>query len=320
VVSDRAVISLFALLALPLPFLVHIYLSIYLIMIPPSVLDRLLLGAAERGDLHEVRSLLARGARPTVDARSGSSPLHRCAILGHREAIEALLEATPECIDLTDAKGVTPLCAAACENQLEVAAALLARRADANYATPSDSVTPLHIAASLNHSRIIELLLEHRAELELYDADFRTPLDVAATEGHEAAIKTLLERRADVNAAGCDGATPLFHAAAGGFAGACKLLLDGVVPVRAANGATTTTTTAAGAIIDAVAFGANVNALTTDRTSALMVAASLGFTDVCKVLLEHRADVNAFDGTGASALHGACSEGHAGTYQQCGSS
>lgn len=109
--------------------------------------DRLILYAAEKGDLALVRKLL---------------------------------ETNPESVKARDQDKYTPLHRAAYENHLEVAKLLLQYNADINAQTEF-GWTPLHSACKWHHPDMVALLLQHDADVNALSDGSQTPLHIAAT-------------------------------------------------------------------------------------------------------------------------------------------
>jgi len=161
--------------------------------------------------------------------------------------------------------GQTPLMAAASFGSLEAVSLLIAAGADPQAANEA-GLTPLHLATS--DPRKARVLLERGADVNKASLMGRTPLLVAAgTEGTFETVKLLIERGADVNAADASGVTPLIAAAFVDNGAVAKFLVE---------------------------KGANVNARAmVGANTALMGASINGNTDLTRLLLAHKADVNA---------------------------
>jgi hypothetical protein len=105
-----------------------------------------------------------------------------------------------------------------------------------------------------------------------------SPLISAARSGDVARISELAASGADLNAlGGVNGWTPLLHAVHTNQAGSVQVLLE---------------------------KGAAVN-LRAGGTTALIMAAGYGYTDIVKILLQHRADPRATARNGTTALEAA---------------
>jgi len=257
--------------------------------------------AAKKGDLDQVKLLLAQGADPNARTKDGF-PLMFAAEQGSLDMVTLLLERGAE-VNAVAGKdgGITALMFAAGGGHLAVATLLMERGAEVN--PRYTSYTPLMAAAIKGHLDMVSLLLERgadanrlggeqvmtagmyaRKERHTAIAEMLSRLDEAGALGRTlikevrlgnmTEVVSLLERGADVNALG-RGLSPLMLSARNGRLDLVRLLLD---------------------------WGADANTPDKDGTNALMHAAQVGSLDLATLLLDRRADVNARDEGGFSAL------------------
>ncbi|XP_075585092.1 protein phosphatase 1 regulatory subunit 16A [Dermatophagoides farinae] len=116
----------------------------YKVHFVPSVM---LLEAATRNDIYEVRRLLMLGVSPDSTNEDGLTALHQC------------------CIDN-------------CEEMMRL---LIEFKANVN-AKDSEQWTPLHAAATCGHLNLIKLLIENDADLLAVNADGNMPYDICEDE------------------------------------------------------------------------------------------------------------------------------------------
>jgi ankyrin repeat protein len=224
-----------------------------------------------------------------------------------------------------DGGGLTPLVFAARQGSLETVKALIEAGADANQTTQY-GWTPLLTAAQNKYYKVGAYLLDHGANPNVANKGGWTPLYIATDnrniEGgdypvrrpdidHLDFIRLLLDRGADTNVRAIDstetrtiftmqwlyedGATPFLRAAQSGDVTLMKLLL---------------------------AHGADPRIPTRNGDTPLMVAAGIGWVEgvtsetsekenleAVKLCLDLGIDVNAADGDGRTALHGAAHKG-----------
>jgi uncharacterized protein len=324
--------------------------------------ETVLMRAARTGKPDALQMLLAHGADVNArEGWQGQTALMWAAAANHPDAVQVLidwgaeldaranlLEDKPQQTGIDDrtqkdgvavdrmsftySKGrMTPLLFAAREGALDAARVLLSAGADANLADP-DGISPLLLAIINGHYDTAALLIAHGVDLNAADIDGRTAL-YAAVDMHTLGwtlnrpappsrdgryesldvVRQLLNKGANPNPTltravrprkllvfGIDtltaGATPLLRAATQMDLPVLRLLLE---------------------------HGADPNLTTRQQTTALMLAAGLGWKDVysqgteadaiefMKICLERGAQVNATDDKGNTALHGAAQRGSA---------
>jgi ankyrin repeat protein len=177
---------------------------------------RALHDAIEVGDLATTHSLLARKVSPECQIGvEGWTALHRAAVRGHTEALQALLSRGAD-LEARDDGYRTPLYAACREGQHDTARLLLERGARVDAQSGTWRFTALHVASERAHVEVVRLLLAHGATVDARNTLQQTPLHQAATypADHDDTIAELLiAAGADTEAHDLVGFTPLIHAA-----------------------------------------------------------------------------------------------------------
>jgi ankyrin repeat protein len=203
-------------------------------------------------------------------------PIHEAARAGDVEQIKYLFKTSPDLMNATDEKGLTPLHMAAGKKQTNAAQILLALGAKAN-AQADSGVTPLHMAVRRGDVDMTRLLLANRAAASARDNYDTSPLMLAVllTEQPEL-VKLLLTHRAEVNVRNRAGNTPLGEAARVGNEKAVEMLLSAGCDPNAVDGLTAIT--------------------------PLHAAAGGGHSEIVQLLLRHRAKVDALDTRGETPL------------------
>lgn len=141
--------------------------------------------------------------------------------------------------------------------------------------------TPLHDAARWERKDIVQLLLERGADVNAKTKGLGyTPLHITAARGNQAIADLLLAKGADINAQSTYSGTPLF------FAETPEM------------------------INYLVKRGGAIGARDRDLKTSLHRAALNGYVEVCKALIDTKADVNAADINGVTPLHWAAGSGH----------
>lgn len=152
-----------------------------------------LAAAAMRGDLAEVRALIARQADVNAATGDGMSALHWAAERGDAAMVQALLKAGASTTGTTKNGGYTPLHVAARAGHGAAVKALLAGGADAKALT-STGATALHLAAQAGDAVAVSALAGAKADVNALETAWgQTPLMFAAAANRPAAITALLK-------------------------------------------------------------------------------------------------------------------------------
>jgi len=147
------------------------------------------------GLVNIVRYLLDHGANPNNVDKTGFTPLHEAAEIGHCEVVELLLSRGAY-VDPFSTDHGTPLHVAAQHKQDGAMKILLDRHADCNMLLGNFS-SPLMIAIHSRSVKCVNLLLEAGADVK--GVRCTTPLQTAAMKGLTDVFKPLLDAGADPN-------------------------------------------------------------------------------------------------------------------------
>jgi len=196
-----------------------------------------------------------------------------------------------------DDSGKTALSRAASAGQTNMVALLLDYKADPNFRSPKDTPpgwTPLHDAVDNGQKDSVAMLLQRGADPNARAGLFSwpeqrgasgrgyTPVLMATRKGHESIVETLLRFKADPNTASASGDTPLLttldgnHPLAGERVRIFKMLLD---------------------------HGANPNMPSPHGNTPLILSSIYGEKELVQALIAHKADLDAKNDEGKSALH-----------------
>jgi ankyrin repeat protein len=317
-----------------------------------------LMWAVGQGHAEVARLLVARGAdvnavsarrdwerQNTAEPRQkwlplgALTPIYFAARDGCAACVPVLVEAGAG-VDVQDPEGVTPLVSAIINGHYDVAAELLEHGADPNLAD-ADGRAPLFAAVDFNtmpaSNRPAPNVLENEvSSLDLIRMLLARGADVNAQLARQQAFRTKLDRGND-GVLGT-GTTPLLRAAKSADLEAMKVLLEhgadpaiatraGVNPLMAAAGVGTSDSDSTGrykteeeinqAIRVLIDTGLDVNATNGRGQTALHGAALMGFDEVVRFLAENGAELDLEDSRGFTPLQVALGEaggfGFAGT-------
>ncbi|XP_068625670.1 ankyrin repeat domain-containing protein 17 isoform X3 [Battus philenor] len=267
-----------------------------------------------------VELLLSRGADIEHRDKKGFTPLILAATAGHEKIVEILLNHGADIEAQSERTKDTPLSLACSGGRYEVVELILSRGANKEHRNVSD-YTPLSLAASGGYVNIIRLLLHHQAEINSRTGSKLgiSPLMLAAMNGHTAAVRLLLDCGSDINAQiETNRNTALTLACFQGRHEVVSLLLDRKANVehRAKTGLTPLMEAASGGYVEVgrvlLDKGADVNAppVPSSRDTALTIAADKGHIKFVELLLHRRAAVEVKNKKGNSPLWLAANGGH----------
>ncbi|KAF5616930.1 ankyrin protein [Fusarium sp. NRRL 25303] len=234
--------------------------------------------------------------------------LHLAAYFGLKELVQHLV--LSQDANLCDGGGMSVLSWAASRGHLEVVR-ILAEQSTANIAIDKDDhygCTPLILAARNGHKTIVEYLLKKGASTHATDRHGRTPLSWAAGEGHSQVVGALLKWHLGVGVDVVDekGRSPLLLGAQRGFGTIVRLLLDVGAAADKAGKLSRTPLSWAVKFSDVVKLliqaKADVNASDIYQRSPLSYAAAGAYETTVRLLLELGADVDARDVDGCTPL------------------
>lgn len=268
--------------------------------------------------LNAARFLVAIGADVKAShAYKTLTPLHFAAESGSVELVQLLLDHGA----ITTQTNESPLNMAAKNGHEAVVRLLIARKADLNARDSIAQATPLIMAASRGWTNVVRTLLESNADINVQTKNGYTALMQAARYARKDVVKQILEFNPDLNLEDDRGRTALGWATQNDSGRSDT----NIVELLKQHGATQTGSGVRRTSIHVAAgtgdFGrvktllARNPELASARSSPfgdtpLHEAAGAGNLEICKFLLEAKADVNATDNTKATPLHAAAKGGH----------
>lgn len=240
---------------------------------------------AARGNTTALRYFICRsGAKEASSLINGRSPLSIASEEGHFMAVQLLLEA-----------GVAPS------------------------GTDTNGRTPLHSAADKGHKNVVQLLLECEINLEQGDDQEKKAIDLAAANGHVEIVQLMLDVNFDIMTYARFARDALLLAANHGQERVVQLVLELQRKInrlvgylynffKAAIGEAFSGAAANGhEKVVQLMLDADMDILTEDCNTALICAND---KTIIQLLLQHKADINATNKEGDTALHKAAWKGN----------
>lgn len=222
--------------------------------------------------------------------------------------------ATVNCSDYSDR---TPLVVALLNDDDKLVEYLLNH--DANVNLPGNKrTTPLHEMCKIGQCDNVVLLISKKCDVDVVDRKSMTPLMIASACGFSEITKVLIQANAKINIADHKGTTALMLACMGGFIDVIRDLVENKADVNKTDTKNWTALLAYAnsqydnaEIVDfLISQGANVNSVTNDEVSSLMMASFHGHEQNVKSMIQHKADVNHKDSYGKTPLSSACLSGN----------
>ncbi|XP_067214981.1 protein phosphatase 1 regulatory subunit 16A isoform X1 [Linepithema humile] len=180
----------------------------------------MLLEAAARNDIDEVRRLLKKGVNPDSTNEDGLTALHQCCIDDNEEMMKLLVEFGAN-VNAEDSEKWTPLHAAATCGHLHLVKYLIARGANL-LAVNADGNMPYDICEDEKTLDCIEGEMARRGVTQELIDETRASIEVQMLRD----LQKTASLAADLEYKDHQGATPLHIAAANGYLRVVEFLLD----------------------------------------------------------------------------------------------
>ncbi len=237
--------------------------------------DLRLIDAVKNNDEDKVQQLLKDDINVNQQSPDGTTALHWAVHRDSTEIVELLINNGAD-VNLIDESGATALWVAVKNGNTVKAKMLLAAGTDPN--TPINSgETPLMTASDIGNIDIVEALLASNANVHAKESEAgQTALMWAVAEGHEDIAEALIESGASVHEKTHSGLSPLHFASLNGSLAATKKL---------------------------VSMDAEINAMSKDEMSPLLLATAGGHDELSRFLLAQGANPQERDYRGYTPLH-----------------
>lgn len=296
--------------------------------------------AAQYGNLQTLLLLLEDGGDPEFRNKLGETPLHLASRGCQSDVVEHLIqyvkdnkgdEAATHYVNEVNEKYESALhyVSTVTAEEIEIpdtdrktCKALLQCGADVNLETPQLETAFHYVATAGNNNVVMEIIgymsnTEIQKALNKQDISGWTPLLIASHKGHDHMVNNLLANHARVDVFDNEGRSALHLAAERGFLPICDSLLThkAFINSKSRNGRTALHLAAMNGHIHLVQFlikdhHAVIDILTLKKQTPLHLAAAAGQIEVCKLLLELGADIDATDEQGQKPIHAACRNNH----------
>jgi ankyrin repeat protein len=257
-----------------------------------------LIDAVKSGNTQTIRTLLKQHPDVNAQEADGMTALHWAVRNDDTETVQLLIRAGAK-VKAANRYGVTPIALAATNGNGVLVEALLKAGADANTALP-EGETVLMTASRAGNADAVKALIAHGANVNAKEQwQEQTALMWAAAENHAAAIKALVAAGGDLNAHSKVLSFPDYKYETNGMA---VFLLPHGGWTALMYAARQNGVDAAAALADSKA---DLNAVDADGTTALELAIINLHYDLASLLLNKGADPNIGDAAGMTALYAA---------------
>ena len=181
-----------------------------------------LFAAAIKGDVNEIKRLLAQGANPNMRDENGRTPLHVAGHFGQYDAARALLAGKAD-VNALDKQRYDLITIAAVRDDAKMIRVALEGGGNPKAITSPYEGTALIAAAHLGHVDVVKTLIEAKAPLDHVNNLGWTALLEAIILGdggvnHTEVVRLLVAAGAKISLADRGGVTPLEHAKRRGYA------------------------------------------------------------------------------------------------------
>ena len=270
------------------------------------------------GHVDIVKALVSHKANVNARTDSGDTPLTLAARHEHGKVVHALLSDSQCLVDAKGQDGYTALQYFCRYGHVDIVRTLVSHKANVNARTDSDD-TPLTLAAIEGHDNVVHALLsDSQCLVDAKGQDGYTVLHYSCRDGHVDIVRTLVSHKANVNARTDSGDTPLTLAARHEHGKVVHALLSDsqcLVDAKGQDGYTALQYFCRYGHVDIVrilvSHKANVNARTDCDDTPLTLAAIEGHDNVVHALLsDSQCLVDAKGQDGSTALHYSCRDGH----------
>ena len=280
----------------------------------PDVSTTPMIAAAGNGHVHVLRCLVENGADVNGTSDDAFTALMIASYFGQLDAVNFLIKHGAG-VHHKDNLGYTALHHAVTHDlgSCELLSCLIKSGANVN-ARANDNRTPLMIASENNHLNAVIFLTDHGANIDLQDREGYSSLHYAAGNISDSCnvLDFLITNDADVNAFTNDKFTPLIIASNCNNLNVVNSLIKHGANIHLVDRYGRTALHYSITVVDhdsvtvlrsLIKNGADVNALTNDNCSPLMMSSLSGSVNVVTILVENGANMDMQNQNGDTALH-----------------
>ena len=280
----------------------------------PDVSTTPMIAAAGNGHVHVLRCLVENGADVNGTSDDGFTALMIASYFGQLDAVNFLIKHGAG-VHHKDNLGYTALHHAVTHDlgSCELLSCLIKNGVNVN-ARANDNRTPLMIASENNHLNAVIFLTDHGANIALQDREGYSSLHYAAGNISDLCdvLDFLITNGADVNAFTNDKFTPLIIASNCNNLNVVNILIKHGANIHLVDRYGRTALHYSITVVDhdsvtvlrsLIKNGADVNALTNDKCSPLMMSSLSGSVNVVTILVENGANMDIQNQNGDTALH-----------------
>ena len=280
----------------------------------PDVSTTPIIAAAGNGHVHVLRCLVKNGADVNGTSDDGFTALMIASYFGQLDAVNFLIKHGAS-VHHKDNLGYTALHHAVAHDlgSSELLSCLIKNGANVN-ARANDNRTPLMIASENNHLNAVIFLTDHGANSDLQDREGYSSVHYAAGNLSDLCdvLDFLITNGADVNAFTNDKFTPLIIASNCNNLNLVNSLIKHGANIHLVDRYGQTALHYSITVVDhdsvtvltsLIKNGADVNALTNDKCSPLMMSSLSGSVNVVTILVENGANMDVQNQAGDTALH-----------------
>ena len=233
--------------------------------------------ACQKGNVEAINVLLNAGADINIRNANGSACILFAVVGGcHKETLQAIIDHGAD-INATNEDSRTALMIACVRGDVEAIHVLLNAGADSTI-TDTNGFTWIHYAVAGGCSKeTLQLIIGNGAKVNAIDKNSSTALMLACQTENVEAINVLLNAGTASTITDTNGGTWIHYAVDGGCS---KETLQIIIE-----------------------YGADVNAIDKNNSTALMLACQKGSLEAINVLLNAGADINIRDGNGLTCIH-----------------